>query len=61
MLEQPKAIIGVAMHGRTEDILAQFRALGAVNDHVLAFLKRNHGRKLREVMDTEIDISDVIH
>jgi hypothetical protein len=26
----------------------------------LEFLKRNHGRKLREVMDAEIDISDVI-
>ena len=31
-----------------------------VYDHVLEVLKRNHGRKLREVMDAEIDISDVI-
>jgi hypothetical protein len=31
-----------------------------VYDHVLEFLKRNHARKLREVMDAEIDISDVI-
>jgi hypothetical protein len=31
-----------------------------VYDRVLEFLKRNHGRKLREVMDAEIDISDVI-
>jgi hypothetical protein len=29
-------------------------------DHVLEFLKRHHGRKLCEVMDAEIDISDVI-
>jgi hypothetical protein len=29
-----------------------------VYDHVLEFLKRHHGRKLREVMDAEIDISD---
>jgi len=36
------------------------RASGPVYDHVLEFLKRNHGRKLREVMDAEIDISDVI-
>jgi hypothetical protein len=36
------------------------RAPGLVYDHVLEFLKRNHGRKLREVMDAEIDISDVI-
>jgi hypothetical protein len=36
------------------------RASGSVYDHVLEFLKRNHGRKLREVMDAELDISDVI-
>jgi hypothetical protein len=28
--------------------------------HVLEFLKRTHGRKLREVMDAEIDISELI-
>jgi hypothetical protein len=32
-----------------------------VYDRVLEFLRRNHGRKLREVMDSEIDIFDVIH
>jgi hypothetical protein len=36
------------------------RAPSNVYDHVLEFLKRNYGRKLREVMDAEIDISDVI-
>ena len=36
------------------------RAPGPVYAHVLEFLKRNHGRKLREVMDAEVDISDVI-
>ena len=36
------------------------RASGPVYDHVLEFLNRNHGRRLREVMDGEIDISDVI-
>jgi hypothetical protein len=36
------------------------RAPGPVYEHVLEFLKRNQGRKLREVMDAEIDISDVI-
>jgi hypothetical protein len=34
------------------------RASSNVYDHVLEFLKRNHGRKLREVMDAEIDISE---
>jgi hypothetical protein len=32
------------------------RAPGLVYDQVLEFLKRNHERKLREVMDAEIDI-----
>jgi hypothetical protein len=36
------------------------RITGSVYDKVLQFLTRNHGRKLREVMDAEIDISDVI-
>ena len=36
------------------------RAPGPVYDQVLAFLKQNHGRKLGEVMDADIDISDVI-
>lgn len=36
------------------------RVPGPVYDQVLEFLKRNHGRTLREVMDAEIDISDVI-
>jgi hypothetical protein len=36
------------------------RAPGPVYDHVLEFLRQNHGRKLRDLMDAEIDISDVI-
>jgi hypothetical protein len=36
------------------------RASDPVYDHVLGFLKRNQGRKLRGVMDAEIDISDVV-
>jgi hypothetical protein len=36
------------------------RAPRNVYDRVLEFLKQNHGRKLREVMDAEIDIFDVI-
>jgi hypothetical protein len=38
----------------------KIRAPSNVYDHIVEFLKRNHGRKLREVMDAEIDISDVI-
>ena len=36
------------------------RAPAQVYDQVLEFLTRNCGRKLSEVMDAEIDISDVI-
>jgi len=36
------------------------QSAGAGYDHVLEFLKQNYGRTLREVMDAEIDISDVI-
>ena len=46
------------MPGRT--IFGSIRAPGPAYDHVLEFLKRNYGRKFREVMDAEIDISDVI-
>jgi len=41
-------------------MVAAFRAPSNVYDRVLEFLKRNHGRKLREVIDAEIDISDMI-
>jgi hypothetical protein len=36
------------------------RAPSNVYDQVLEFLRQSHGRKLREVMDAEIDISDMI-
>ena len=36
------------------------RAPAQVYDQVLEFLTRNYGRKLREVMDAEIDIAGVI-
>ena len=36
------------------------RATINVYDQVLEFQKRNHGRTFREVMDADIDISDVI-
>ena len=40
--------------------LGSIRAPRNVYNHVLEFLKRNHGRKLGEVMDAEIYISNVI-
>jgi len=38
---------------KLEDIAV--RAPGPVYAHVLEFLKRSHGQKLREVIDAEID------
>jgi hypothetical protein len=43
-----------------ERYFGSIRAPEPVYDHVLEFLKRNHGRKLCEVMDAEIDISNVM-
>jgi hypothetical protein len=52
------SIIGLAVQCPDGRYFGSLRAPANVYDHVLAFLKRNHGRKLREVMDAEIDISD---
>jgi hypothetical protein len=52
--------IGLAVQCPDGKYFGSIRAPGQVYDHVLEFLKHNHGRKLREVMDAEIDISDVI-
>jgi len=54
------SIIGLAVQCPDGRYFGSIRAPGNVCDHVLDFLKRNHGRTLREVMDAEIDISDVI-
>jgi hypothetical protein len=54
------SIIGLAVQCPDGRYFGSLRAPRPVYDHVLEFLKRNHGRTLREVMDGEIDISDVI-
>ena len=54
------SIIGLAVQCPDGRYFGSIRAPGRVYDQVLEFLKRNHGRKLREVMDADIDISDVI-
>ena len=54
------SIIGLALQCHDGKYFGSIRAPANVYDQVLEFLKRNHGRKLREVMDAEIDISDVI-
>lgn len=55
------SIIGVTVQCPDRRYFGSIRALGPVYDHILEFLKQNHGRKLRELMDAEIDISDVVH
>jgi len=52
------SIIGLAVQCPGGKYFASIQS--NVYDRVLEFLKRNHGRKLREVLDAEIDISDVI-
>ena len=54
------SIIGLAVQCPDGKYFGSIRAPGPIYDHVLEFLRRHHGRKLREVMDAEIDISDVI-
>jgi hypothetical protein len=55
------SIIGLAVQCPDGKYFGSIRAPGPVYDHVVEFLNRNQGRKLREVMDGEIDISGVIH
>jgi hypothetical protein len=54
------SIIGLAVECPDERYFGSIRATSNVYDHVLESLKRNQGRKLRAVMDAEIEISDVI-
>jgi hypothetical protein len=53
-------IIGLAVQCTDGKYFCSVRAPANVYGHVLEFLKRNQGRKLREVIDAEIDISDVM-
>jgi ferredoxin len=52
--------IGLAVQCPDRKYFRSVRVPRNVYDQVLEFLKRNHGRTFREVMDAEIDISDVI-
>jgi hypothetical protein len=52
--------IGLAVQCPDGRYFGSIRAPGQVYDHVVEFLNRNQGRKLYEVMDAEIDISNVI-
>jgi hypothetical protein len=54
------SIIGLAVQCPDRKYFRSVRVPRNVYDQVLEFLKRNHGRTFREVMDAEIDISDVI-
>ena len=54
------SIIGLAVQRPDGKYFGSISAPEPVYDYVLELLRRHHGRKLREVMDAEIDISDVI-
>jgi hypothetical protein len=51
-------IIGLAVQCPDGSYFGSIRVQRDVYDRVLDFLRRNHGRKIRELMDAEIDISD---
>ena len=53
-------IIGLAIQCPDGRYSGSIRAPAPVYDRVLEFLKQNHGRRLREIVDAEIDISDVV-
>jgi len=54
------SIIGLAVRCPDGRYFGSIRASRPVYDRVLEFLKRSHGWKIREVMDADIDISEVI-
>jgi len=54
------SVIGLAVQCSDGRYFGSIRAPGPIYDHVLELLKQNYGLRLREVMDAEIDISDVI-
>ena len=54
------SVINLVVECADGKYFGSLRAPGPVFDHVLEFLKRNHGRKISEVIDAEVDISDVI-
>jgi hypothetical protein len=51
------SIVGLTVQCPDGKYFGSLRAPSSVYDYVLEFLKQNHGRKLGEVMDAEIDIS----
>jgi hypothetical protein len=53
-------IIGLAVECPDRRYFGLDQSPGTVYDHVLQFLRQNYGRKLREVMDAEIDMSEII-
>ena len=52
--------IGLTVQYADGRYFGSIRVQSDVYDRVLEFLKQSHGRKLREVIDAEIDISELI-
>jgi hypothetical protein len=53
-------VIGLTVECPDGKYFGSLRVPSNVYDQVLEFLRQSHGRTLREVMDADIDISDVI-
>jgi hypothetical protein len=54
------SVIGLALECPDGRYFGSIKAAVSVDGHVFEFLKHNQGRKLSEVLDAEIDISDVV-
>ena len=55
-----RSIIGLTLQCPDGKYFGSIRATSNVYDHVLEFTKRSHERELCEVVDAEIDISELI-
>jgi hypothetical protein len=55
------SIIVLAVQCQEGKYFSSIRAEANFYDLIVDFLKRNHGRSLREIIDTELDLSEVIH
>ena len=54
------SIIGLAIQCPDGKYFGSIRVSRDIYDRVLDFLKQNHGRKLRKIVNAEVDIADVI-
>jgi hypothetical protein len=55
------SIINLVVECPDGNSFGSLRAAGQVFDYVLQFLRQNQGRRLCEIIDSEVDISTMVH